>query len=153
MIATLLRIFWINLRRDRFVWLLTFAVPIAFFSIFAIIFILVITSTLEITDMGPIFAIDSLKLPFSLVSIGSFLFIALGRVGDDEVVSRFSSYLFNTREYGSNEVAVQFMHYNTNGICFLFAQATGESVMPVTQFPCRLLDLFPCIFINGRIIL
>jgi ABC-2 type transport system permease protein len=38
MIATLLRIFWIHLRRDRIVWLLTFFVPIAFFSIFAIIF-------------------------------------------------------------------------------------------------------------------
>jgi ABC-2 type transport system permease protein len=38
MILTLLRIFAINLRRDRIVWLLTFVVPIAFFSIFAIIF-------------------------------------------------------------------------------------------------------------------
>jgi ABC-2 type transport system permease protein len=38
MIATILRIFWIHLRRDRIVWLLTFIVPIAFFSIFAIIF-------------------------------------------------------------------------------------------------------------------
>ena len=38
MIATLLRIFWLHLRRDRVVWLLTFVVPIAFFSIFAIIF-------------------------------------------------------------------------------------------------------------------
>jgi ABC-2 type transport system permease protein len=38
MIATMLRVFWINLRRDRVVWLLTFIVPIAFFSIFAVIF-------------------------------------------------------------------------------------------------------------------
>jgi ABC-2 type transport system permease protein len=38
MIATILRIFWIHLRRDRVVWLLTFIVPVAFFSIFAIIF-------------------------------------------------------------------------------------------------------------------
>jgi ABC-2 type transport system permease protein len=38
MIGTLLRIFWIHLRRDRVVWLLTFIVPVAFFSIFAIIF-------------------------------------------------------------------------------------------------------------------
>jgi ABC-2 type transport system permease protein len=38
MMATVLRIFWIHLRRDRVVWLLTFIVPIAFFSIFAIIF-------------------------------------------------------------------------------------------------------------------
>ena len=38
MIATLLRIFWIHLRRDRIVWLLTFIVPVAFFSIFALIF-------------------------------------------------------------------------------------------------------------------
>ena len=38
MIATLLRVFWIHLRRDRVVWVLTFLVPIAFFSIFAIIF-------------------------------------------------------------------------------------------------------------------
>jgi ABC-2 type transport system permease protein len=38
MIRTLLRIFWIHLRRDRVVWLLTFIVPVAFFSIFAIIF-------------------------------------------------------------------------------------------------------------------
>jgi ABC-2 type transport system permease protein len=38
MIATLLRIFWIHLRRDRVVWLLTFIVPVAFFSIFALIF-------------------------------------------------------------------------------------------------------------------
>jgi ABC-2 type transport system permease protein len=38
MIATILRIFWIQLRRDRVVWLLTFVVPVAFFSIFAIIF-------------------------------------------------------------------------------------------------------------------
>jgi len=38
MIATLLRIFWIHLRRDRVLWLLTFFVPVAFFSIFAIIF-------------------------------------------------------------------------------------------------------------------
>jgi ABC-2 type transport system permease protein len=38
MIATLLRIFFIHLRRDRVVWLLTFVVPVAFFSIFAIIF-------------------------------------------------------------------------------------------------------------------
>jgi linearmycin/streptolysin S transport system permease protein len=38
MIATILRIFWIHLRRDRIVWLLTFVVPVAFFSIFAIIF-------------------------------------------------------------------------------------------------------------------
>jgi ABC-2 type transport system permease protein len=38
MIATLLRIFWIHLRRDRVVWVLTFFVPVAFFSIFAMIF-------------------------------------------------------------------------------------------------------------------
>ena len=38
MIATILRIFWIHLRRDRVVWVLTFIVPVAFFSIFAIIF-------------------------------------------------------------------------------------------------------------------
>jgi ABC-2 type transport system permease protein len=38
MISTLLRVFWINLRRDRVVWLLTFVVPVAFFSIFALIF-------------------------------------------------------------------------------------------------------------------
>jgi ABC-2 type transport system permease protein len=38
MILTLLRIFWIHLRRDRVVWLLTFIVPVAFFSIFAVIF-------------------------------------------------------------------------------------------------------------------
>jgi len=38
MITTILRIFWIHLRRDRVVWLLTFIVPVAFFSIFAIIF-------------------------------------------------------------------------------------------------------------------
>jgi ABC-2 type transport system permease protein len=38
MTATLLRIFWIHLRRDRVVWLLTFIVPVAFFSIFALIF-------------------------------------------------------------------------------------------------------------------
>jgi len=37
MIATLLRIFWIHMRRDRVVWLLTLIVPIVFFSIFAII--------------------------------------------------------------------------------------------------------------------
>ena len=38
MIGTLLRIFWIHLRRDRVVWVLTFIVPVAFFSVFAIIF-------------------------------------------------------------------------------------------------------------------
>ena len=38
MIGTILRIFWIHLRRDRVVWVLTFIVPVAFFSIFAIIF-------------------------------------------------------------------------------------------------------------------
>ncbi len=38
MIGALLRIFWIHLRRDRVVWVLTFIVPIAFFSIFALIF-------------------------------------------------------------------------------------------------------------------
>ncbi len=38
MIGTLLRIFLIHLRRDRIVWLLTFIVPVAFFSIFAVIF-------------------------------------------------------------------------------------------------------------------
>jgi len=35
--ATILRVFWIHLRRDRVVWLLTFIVPVAFFSIFALI--------------------------------------------------------------------------------------------------------------------
>ena len=38
MIGTILRVFWIHLRRDRVVWVLTFIVPVAFFSIFAIIF-------------------------------------------------------------------------------------------------------------------
>ena len=38
MIGTILRVFWIHLRRDRVVWVLTFLVPVAFFSIFAIIF-------------------------------------------------------------------------------------------------------------------
>jgi ABC-2 type transport system permease protein len=38
MIATLLRVFWIRLRRDRVGWLLTFFVPVAFFSVFAVIF-------------------------------------------------------------------------------------------------------------------
>jgi ABC-2 type transport system permease protein len=38
MIATLLRVFWIHLRRDRVVWLLTFIVPVAFLSVFALIF-------------------------------------------------------------------------------------------------------------------
>jgi ABC-2 type transport system permease protein len=38
MIFTLLRIHWTNLRRDRVAQLLTFVVPMAFFTIFAIIF-------------------------------------------------------------------------------------------------------------------
>jgi ABC-2 type transport system permease protein len=38
MIRTLLRIHWTNLRRDRVAQLLTFVVPMAFFTIFAIIF-------------------------------------------------------------------------------------------------------------------
>ena len=38
MIGTILRIFFLHLRRDRVVWLLTFIVPVAFFSIFAVIF-------------------------------------------------------------------------------------------------------------------
>lgn len=38
MIATLLRIAWINLRRDRVAQAMTFALPIMFFSIFATIF-------------------------------------------------------------------------------------------------------------------
>ncbi len=38
MIGTILRIFFLHLRRDRIVWLLTFIVPVAFFSIFAVIF-------------------------------------------------------------------------------------------------------------------
>ena len=38
MIRTLLRIQWINLRRDRLAQLLTFVVPVAFFTIFALIF-------------------------------------------------------------------------------------------------------------------
>src|SRR5207302_6173663 len=38
MIGTILRIFFLHLRRDRVVWLLTFMVPVAFFSIFAVIF-------------------------------------------------------------------------------------------------------------------
>jgi ABC-2 type transport system permease protein len=38
MIATLLRIQWTHLRRDRVAQLLTFVVPVAFFTIFAIIF-------------------------------------------------------------------------------------------------------------------
>lgn len=38
MILTLLRIHWTNLRRDRVAQLLTFVVPMAFFTIFAIIF-------------------------------------------------------------------------------------------------------------------
>ena len=38
MIATLLRIGWINFKRDRVVQGLTFAVPIVFFSIFAAVF-------------------------------------------------------------------------------------------------------------------
>jgi ABC-2 type transport system permease protein len=38
MIGTLLRVFWIHLRRDRVVWLLVFIVPVAFLSIFAVIF-------------------------------------------------------------------------------------------------------------------
>lgn len=38
MIATLVRVAWTNLRRDRAAQLLVFVVPIAFFSIFAVIF-------------------------------------------------------------------------------------------------------------------
>jgi len=38
MIVTILRVFWLHLRRDRVVWVLTFIVPVAFFSIFALIF-------------------------------------------------------------------------------------------------------------------
>ncbi len=38
MIGTLLRIGWINLKRDRVVQALTFALPIMFFSIFALVF-------------------------------------------------------------------------------------------------------------------
>jgi len=38
MIGTLLRIHWTNLRRDRAAQLLTFVVPIAFFTVFALVF-------------------------------------------------------------------------------------------------------------------
>ena len=38
MTVTILRVFWLHLRRDRVVWVLTFIVPVAFFSIFALIF-------------------------------------------------------------------------------------------------------------------
>jgi ABC-2 type transport system permease protein len=38
MIGTILRIFWIHLRRDRVVWLLTFVVPVVFFSICILVF-------------------------------------------------------------------------------------------------------------------
>lgn len=38
MIPTILRIAWLNIRRDRVVWLLTFVIPVVFFSVFAVIF-------------------------------------------------------------------------------------------------------------------
>jgi ABC-2 type transport system permease protein len=38
MIATLVRIYWTNLRRDRVAQALTFLLPIIFFSIFATVF-------------------------------------------------------------------------------------------------------------------
>lgn len=38
MISTLLRVCWLSLKRDRVALLLTFALPIAFFSVFAIVF-------------------------------------------------------------------------------------------------------------------
>ena len=38
MIGTVLRIHWTNLRRDRVAQLMTFIVPVAFFTVFAIIF-------------------------------------------------------------------------------------------------------------------
>lgn len=38
MTATILRVFWIGLCRDRVAWLLTFIVPVAFLSIFTMIF-------------------------------------------------------------------------------------------------------------------
>jgi len=38
MIGTLLRLGWINLRRDRVAQMMTFALPVMFFSIFALIF-------------------------------------------------------------------------------------------------------------------
>lgn len=38
MIASIVRASWLNLRRDRAAWVLSFVLPIAFFSIFAIIF-------------------------------------------------------------------------------------------------------------------
>jgi hypothetical protein len=38
MIPTLLKLYWTNLRRDRVAQMMTFLLPVAFFSIFALVF-------------------------------------------------------------------------------------------------------------------
>ena len=59
----------------------------------------------------------------------------------------------NTGQYRSNEVTIQFMFYKANGICFLFAQASGESIMHVPGLFCCLPDLFTGIFINSGVLM
>jgi hypothetical protein len=72
---------------------------------------------------------------------------------NDNVVPGFSSYFFNTGKYGCDEVTVEFMYNKSNGICFLFAEVAGKSVMAVAKFFGGFLYFFTGIFIDAGIIL
>ena len=61
MIATLLRIGWITFKRDRVVKALTFAVPIVFFSIFAMVF----SNQRDVTKRIKIAVVDEDQSAFS----------------------------------------------------------------------------------------
>ncbi|MEI9806936.1 MAG: hypothetical protein WDO16_03105 [Bacteroidota bacterium] len=69
--------------------------------------------------------------------------------GDDQVITSLGGYFFNTGKHRSNEVTVQLVYDYPDRICFLFAQAAGKRIMPVTEFFGRFLYAFPRIFVDS----
>ena len=66
--------------------------------------------------------------------VSFFFFKAFGRVSDEQVVARFCRYFLDARQYGSDEVTVELVYDNADGIRFLLAQVARKIVVPVTHF-------------------
>ena len=73
-------------------------------------------------------------------------------MADDEVISCVGGDLFDTGEYGTDELAFELVYDDPDGMGFLHAQVAGEAVGAIAHLLCGVHDALAGLDIDGRMI-
>ena len=87
-----------------------------------------------------------------VVGVGGFFPIGLGGMADDEVIAGFCGDFFDPGEDGADELALELMDNDADGVGLLHPQVAGEAIGSIAQLLGGIHDAFAGFDIDGRMI-